>query len=249
MPHMEYEFNGLKIPFDENWNRIAISLSGGADSALLAYILCMFIKDKNPKAKIHVISHIRCWKTKPWQQYDSRRVYEYLVNKFSYLVWQRHVNFIAPELEYGSIGATLKDEYNKQVSSDNIQIRAFSEYICHHYKIDAYYNAVTKNPKVKLLGAMHERDIEADAGNTHLRFMKHMNTYAVHPFRFVTKDWIVKQYYHLDIQELFQINRSCEGEFANINYTNYKDGDKVPLCGTCFWCQERSWAVNAVLQS
>lgn len=246
---MEYNFNGVSIPFDEKWNRIAVSLSGGADSALLTYILCTLIKEKNPKMKLHVISHIRCWKTKPWQQYDSQRVYNYLQNMFNFIDWQRHVNFIAPELEYGSKGPVLTDEYQKQVSGDNIQIRAFSEYVCHYNKIDAYYNGVTKNPNVKIDGAMNERNIEPNKDNMHLRFIKHMETYAIHPFRFVTKDWIMKQYQQFKLQELLQITRSCEGEFSNITYKNYKSGDHVPVCGTCFWCQERSWALNEILQS
>ena len=140
--------DGVSIPFNKDWNRIAISLSGGADSALLAYLLCRIASKHNPKLKIHVISHIRMWKTKPWQEYDSLRVYSYLQNKFSFLFWQRHTNFIAPDIEYGSQGPIITDEYGKNVSGDNAQIRAYSEYVCFHNKVDAYYNGVTSNPKI-----------------------------------------------------------------------------------------------------
>lgn len=241
---MEHRIGNITIPFDENWSRIAISLSGGADSALLAYILCKLALQLNPKISIHIISHIRCWKTKPWQEYDSLRVYNYLSQKFNLFNWYRHTNFIAPDLEYGVTGPSLTDEYNKKVSGDNIQIRAYSEYICTKYKINAYYNGVTRNPKKEFAGKMTERDIDLNDDNQHLRIMKHMDVYAIHPFRFVDKSWVMTQYKEFGISDLLDLTRSCEGEFSNITYKNYRSGQYVPTCGECFWCQERNWAIE-----
>jgi hypothetical protein len=240
----EHIIDQVKIPFDENWSRIAVSLSGGADSALLLYLLCQLAKEHNPKLTIHVISHVRMWKTKPWQEFDSLRVYEYFAHKFNFLNWNRHINFIAPELEYGNTGPSLIDEYGKNVSGDNIQIRAYSEYICHKFKIQAYYNAVTRNPKGVDFTGMAERDVDQNENNTHLRLMKHMNGYAIHPFRFIEKTWIVAQYKRLQLMNLFNMTRSCEGEFKGIDYATYRYGDYVPTCGECFWCKERNWAID-----
>lgn len=239
----EYNIDGVLIPFDNNWARIAISLSGGADSALLAYLLCLLAKEHNPKLSIHVISHVRMWKTRPWQEHDSAKVYEFLVKKFPFFNWQRHINFISPDLEYGNIGPSITDEYGKQVSGDNIQIRSFSEYICHKHRVQAYYNGVTRNPKTKDFFGMAERDVDPNENNNHLRIMKHMNGYAIHPFRFIQKNWVVSQYKKLKLLDLFNLTRSCEGEFEGIDYTTYRTGDHVPLCGSCFWCKEREWAI------
>lgn len=243
-PMKEYTIDQVNIPFDKNWSRIAVSVSGGADSALLLYLLCQLAKEHNPKLSIHVISHIRCWKTKPWQEYDSYRIYEFISKKFNFLNWDRHVNFIAPDLEYGTTGPSLTDEYGKKVSGDNIQIRSYSEYICHKFKVQAYYNAVTRNPKNVEFEGMIERDIEETDTNKHLRIMIHMDKFAIHPFRFIEKKWIVKQYQRLNLLNLFDLTRSCEGEFENINYLNYKLGMNVPTCGNCFWCKEREWAIE-----
>ena len=234
------EIDGVKIPFSNDWN-IAISVSGGADSALLAYLLCTF---SNSDQTIHIINHKRMWKTRPWQEYDAINVYEYLLEKFPELTFVYHKNFIAPELEYGNIGPTLTDEYGKLVSGDNIQQRSFAEYICHKYNIDAYYNAVTRNPRIKMFSGMSERDIEPNEGNKHLEYMIHMGKVASHPFRFTDKSWVVKQYKQLDIMDLFNVTRSCEGEFEDIDYNNYKPGQYVPLCNECFWCKEREWAIE-----
>lgn len=236
---------GVQIPFDPTWDQISISVSGGADSALLSYLLCKHIKENDlENITVHIISHIRCWKTKPWQQSNSLQIYNWLSQEFMKLKFVRHTNFIAPELEYGNIGPSLTDEYGKQVSGDNIQQRAYAEYICHVYNVDAYYNAVTCNPKIELPNNMQERNIERTEENKHLEYMKHMGRVVSHPFRFVDKSWVVSQYQTLGIMNLFDITRSCEGEFENINYETYTPGQYVPICGECFWCKEREWAIE-----
>ena len=235
--------HGVELPFDNTWSNIAVALSGGADSALLLYMLCTIIKERKLNIKIHCISHTRMWKSKPWQQYDSLRVFDEIKSKFDILII-RYTNLIAPDLEYGNIGPTIKDEYGKMVSGDNIQQRAYSEYICHINNIDCFYNAVTKNPRVKLQGSMSERDINKNDSNKHMELMQHMRTVVSHPFRFTDKSWVVEQYRNYNIMDLFEKTRSCEGEFAGINYLTYKPNQYVPICNKCFWCLERAWAIN-----
>jgi len=235
-----FVIDDLKIPFNDDWNNIAVALSGGADSALLAFLLCNY----NQEITVHCTSHVRMWKTKPWQKFDSKNVFDWLVTRFPKTNFVRHINFIAPELEYGNVGPNLTDEYGKKVSGDNIQIRAYAEFICHTENCDAYYNAVTRNPKNTNFSGMKERDIEPNDNNQHLRLMKHMNRYAVHPFRFVEKSWVLKQYRKHNIMDLFDLTRSCEGTVRGLTFENYTPGQYVPVCKECFWCKEREWAIE-----
>lgn len=232
----------LNIHYDTNWKNVAISLSGGADSALLAYLVCQAAYEHD--VTVHIISHVRMWKTRPWQQDDAERVYQWLFQKFYHTKFVRHTNFIAPDIEYGNIGPNLTDEYGKKVSGDNIQQRAYAEFICTKHNIDAYYNGVTHNPRLALFNGMRERDVERTPDTERLELMKHMGIWAIHPFRFVDKSAIVKKYLDLDLMDLFNITRSCEGEFEGIDYTSYKKGQYVPVCNTCFWCKERAWALT-----
>lgn len=232
----------MNIPYNNKWKNIAISVSGGADSALLAYLVCSLAKDQD--VTIHIINHVRCWKTKPWQQDDADRVYNWLFQRFYHTKFKQHTNFIAPELEYGNIGPNLTDEYGKKVSGDNIQQRAYGEFVCDKYNIDTYYNAVTRNPRLAAFNGMRERDIEPTDDNKHLERMTHMGVEVLHPFRFIDKSEVVKKYKELELMELFELTRSCEGEFEGIDYTTYKSGQHVPTCGNCFWCKEREWALN-----
>lgn len=232
----------VNIPFDTNWKNVAVSVSGGADSALLAYMVCDLAKEHN--IVIHVINHVRMWKTRPWQQHDADKVYNWLFQRFYHNKFERHINFIAPDIEYGNIGPNLTDEYGKKVSGDNIQQRSYAEFICHKHNVDAYYNAVTRNPRQAQFNGMIERNVERNEDNKHLEYMIHMGRVASHPFRFVDKAWVLKQYRRLEIMDLFEITRSCEGEFKGIDYTTYKLGQYVPTCGECFWCKEREWAIE-----
>ncbi len=230
------------IHYDPNWKNVAISVSGGADSALLAYLVCEQAYEHD--TTIHIVNHVRMWKTRPWQQYDAERVYKWLFQRFYHTNFKRHTNFIAPDIEYGNIGPNLTDEYGKKVSGDNIQQRAYGEFICNKYNIDAYYNAVTRNPRLASFNGMRERDIDPNEDNKHLERMTHMGVEVLHPFRFIDKSEIVKKYKELNLMDLFEVTRSCEGEFDGTDYTTYKPGQFVPVCGECFWCKEREWAIE-----
>ena len=235
--------DGVEIPFDNNWTDVAIAMSGGADSTLLLYLLCKIITERNLDTHIHCISHIRMWKTRPWQQYDSLRIYQEMLHRFDVHL-TRYTNLIAPDLEYGNIGPTIKDEYGKMVSGDNIQQRSFNEYICVTHNVQCFYNAVTCNPPIHLEGAMHERDITKNDNNKHMELMEHMGIIASHPLRFTDKSWVLKQYRKHDIMDLFEKTRSCEGEFEGIDYSTYKIYQPIPICHKCFWCLEREWAIE-----
>lgn len=238
-----HKLDGVQIPFDSTWKRIGIAVSGGADSAMLAFLICELAKGYG--TEVHIVNHVRCWKNKPWQQHDADKVIAWLSSRFPMIRFERHTNFIAPELEYANTGPSLVDEYGKHVSGDNIQQRAYAEYICNKHDIAAYYNAVTRNPQDVDLGGMKERDITRTEDTAHLEVMQHMGRWALHPFRFVDKSWVLAQYKSYGIMDLFEITRSCEGTFEGLDYTNYEPGQEVPTCGQCFWCKEREWAIGS----
>ena len=196
---------------------------------------------------VHIINNIRCWKTRPWQGPVALSVHRWFVKRFPNIHFERHVNFVPPELEWGDKGRTIVDEYGKLVSGDTLELRAFAEYVCFNYNVEAYYNAVTRNPRNVDFKGMPTRDIEPTEDNKHLEQMVHMGVLACHPFRFTEKSWIVSKYKELGIMELFDLTRSCEGEFEELNYKNYTPGQYVPVCGKCFWCLEREWAIERTI--
>jgi len=220
------------ILVNQNWKRIGISLSGGADSALLAYLIL-----KETDADIYFTTQIRMWKTRPWQRYIAQNVVAWFKDRFTNRI--EHIEgFIPPEMEEPTT-TNITDEYGKQKPGNRIILRAHNEWVAHTYNLDAWFAAVNKNPDIPIPGALEERD----NGVLPLH-MKHMGIDICHPFVYIKKDWIIKQYYENKVEDLLNITRSCEGEFEGLDYTTYIPNQKVPICGQCFWCKEREWAIE-----
>lgn len=223
----------MNLFLNPEWKRIGVSLSGGADSALLAYLIL-----KETDADIYFTTQIRMWKTRPWQRYVAQNVVAWFKEHFTNRI--EHIEgFIPPEMEEPNT-TYITDEYGAAKPGNRIILRSHNEWVAHTYKLNAWYAAVNKNPK-EVSGGLPERD----EGVLPLH-MKHMGIDIVHPFVYTTKDWIVKQYKDNKILDLFDITRSCEGEFNDLDYTTYTPRQSVPICGECFWCKEREWAIEQI---
>lgn len=228
--------DGVNIPLEKSWKRIGVSLSGGADSALLAYILM-----KNTNAEFFLTTQIRMWKTRPWQRYVAKEVVSWFREKFPNRI-EHLENFVPPEMEEPNT-TYITDEYGKSKPGNRIILRAYNEYVAHTYKLDAWYAGVNLNPNEQFNGAPQDRNNSVIPVQ-----LEHMGISIVHPFVNVQKDWIIRQYITNEIGELLEITRSCEGEFENLTYINYKPYQCIPVCGECFWCKEREWGIANALK-
>lgn len=240
--------DGTYIVLNPNWRKIVVSLSGGVDSAMVMYQLSRIITEKKLDIEVHVISNIRMWETKPWAADVSLNVYNYFCNKFPNIKYVRHVNFISPDIEFGRIGAIIPDKHGRMKSGCQISSRSYMEYIVATNQINAAYDGVTLNPPLSVAAdGMADRTIESLDTTTlkdTIAYIAEYSAYMISPFKFVSKDWVVKQYVDYKIVDLLGITRSCEYEFPGLDYRNYHKGKYVPTCGKCFWCVERDWALK-----
>jgi len=223
----------MNLYLNSKWKRIGISISGGADSTLLAFLICT-----NSDAEIHFTNQLRLWKTRPWQEHVADQVVDWFKKRFGDR-FHLHRNLIPPELEWADKGPTIIDEYGKLKSGNQIILRSHNEYIAHKYRLDALYGGINQNPDIDIEGSLRDRD----EGHIPPYFI-HNGVAICHPFVYTKKDWIISQYYKNNIEDLLAITRSCEGEFEGIDYTTYTPGQDVPICGKCFWCKEREWAID-----
>ena len=87
-----YNVSGVYIPLDNSWKNIGIGMSGGVDSTLLVYILCTLIEKHNLDISVHVLSHVRMWKLRPWQKSINLNVFNYIKNRFPNINFKRYEN-------------------------------------------------------------------------------------------------------------------------------------------------------------
>jgi hypothetical protein len=226
----------MELYLKKSWERIGISLSGGADSALLAYLIC---KNVSATTDIHITSQIRLWRTRPWQEHIADNVINWFKDNFNNKFYI-HKNLIPPEMEEPHT-TLIKDEYGKEKPGNRIILRSHNEYIAHKHNLDALYVGVTMNPDIDIPGQLDERN----EGVLDPHFV-HNGVDICHPFVYTKKDWIIRQYYKNNIVDLLNLTRSCEGEFEDLDYTSYAVGQHVPECGECFWCKERQWGIDNV---
>jgi hypothetical protein len=253
-----FRVDGLDIPFNLSWKKIGINLSGGADSTCLLTLLCKIIKDNSIKCEVHVISYIRCWYTRPWQGPIALDIYNKFVEDYPSISFFRHSTYIPPELEWGAIGPILKDENGRDRSGDQIAVGSFNRYIMFKEKFDSIYNGTSANPSGQhWKGGMQDREKSADEGELKDLILIKKGHSLCHPFRFVDKSWIVRQYRNQNKLDLYNMTRSCEGDLTNSTIKNLVSNlesydpaihtvDKLPKCGECWWCKEREWAETNV---
>lgn len=167
---------------------------------------------------------------------------------FPNIIGQRFENYIPPELEYGVIGPCINGR-----SGDQIEGSSFNTYIGYKHKLSAIFNATSMNPQdEKFDNRMKERDRTPENAKLKDLIYRDKNIWFIHPFRFVQKDWIVAQYFMHGAEDLFNLTRGCEGDINDGNAINavvptlesYTPDIDVPVCGACFWCLERDWAIK-----
>lgn len=261
---------GIPIPFNSNWKRIAFFISGGADSAMLCWTVLNYLKQNNISMDIHTISHVRLWKTRPWQRPIRENVVNKLKGMFPMFTFSQHTNYIPPEIEFGAVGAIIPHD-GRMRSGDQIESSSWAEYLSIVNKFDAVYCGTTANPD-ELSDTIYKGTPNRNVASAPIvyEYMVYGKapTKTIRPFFFITKDLTLKNYFLNNITELLNITRSCECDSREILYKlskeqginndmvkqkyydawkYYKEGDLIPVCNTeCFWCFEKNWAMDKI---
>ena len=226
------------VPIRKDWKKIGINLSGGADSAMMTWILCQTIIKYNLDITIDIITANRNYILKPWQGFYSLRIYNWFKDHFNKIISERIVTYVPPELEHSEVPDLLNGR-----SGDQIIIGSFNTYLLKSKKIDAVYNATTKNPPIE--GGMPNRYIDKIAVDD----LINSEQTELNSFKGTTKDLIINLYYSYNLHELLDLTRSCEVIIDNVDFDEYIEGMFVPICNKCWWCKERNWAIDIAKKS
>lgn len=219
----DIEFN---IP--DTLSNIGIKISGGADSAILCYILAKYKAEERPDINIHPMTAVNI--LKPYQLIFSKRVIEFCESEFNIKFSEHHT--LDPVME----GPALADAQNKLL------------YGLYDSKIiDCHAVGITANPlndetTAHLFENPELRDTERDRDGIlkQTEFSKANNPFkSFRPFANIDKKGIAELYEQFGLLDtLFPLTKSCEG------FTSSWDS---PHCGKCWWCQERQWGFGRLI--
>ena len=223
------------------YDSVFLALSGGTDSAMLLYLLCM----TQPHWKI--VCHTGIDKNKdPWVAEYAAEIIHFMRSKFP------QVDIVHEIYKFNSLDPiTLyyaTKEWNEKPDksilpsaegySKTFAARPLKRKIRKKYDIKLSMHGITANPPVEVQkelefehvaehrrNKIYEREVWSKSGNLHYK-----------PFVNVDKKFIADLYKQFDLMDdLFPLTMSCIGWAGETkNFTE--------PCKTCFWCYEKKWA-------
>jgi 7-cyano-7-deazaguanine synthase in queuosine biosynthesis len=213
---MENIFKKYKFSIYSHYNKIGMQVSGGADSALLLYILLSYLEKYNKNAKLHILTCA-----------DEKKGYSNASS--SVKVISRIKTLLNPSIDI--------DQY---IFYTDVQTRdKFSQIGIDWFnqnKIDISLWGTTENPPYNEQEPADRPDYRNKGKFTNaLTFVDNRIYHA--PMIKSTKLEVAKIYKELNLEQtLFPYTRSCESR------SKEKTNNFTTHCGECWWCWERKWA-------
>ena len=224
----------LATPMGFPVSTVGVWVSGGADSALMLYLLCKQIKENNLKIRVQTctIDHKR-----PYQNIGFK-----VVKKVQELLDCNDI-IMGPQVYNSPKDIVWTPDELKQ------QFKDVNRFNFTNGNIQVLYTGTTLNPPVSIQEQFEYgvlKDIELIRGRD---VPKQINKYQVHeidnktiefieirPFLETDKQAIAQLYKEHNLMDnLFPLTRSCED-------LNTVTGH----CGHCWWCEERLWGFNTL---
>ena len=224
-------------------NNVIIRLSGGADSAILLYMICDTYEKQELQLNLWPITVIHG--VRNWQSYHAQLVLDYMMEKFPDVNWKTHevIKCMNPG------GKPNNKNANNYVDDQESLI---DKVIAEYAGSAAVFNGVTANPpeeigekywgSSKVFGEKvwdvreKHRDWKFIADRKPIEDDSARKLVHVNPFIQHHKGHVAKLYYDYGlVDDLLPLTRSCEGwDYMTANYSK--------TCGECWWCMERKWA-------
>jgi len=200
-------------------------MSGGADSSLLAYLLCKEIKDQNLGIKFQPLTVRR---GRPNNPFYAEGVVDFIKENLD-------VDFILPHKLY----------YPPLEDAEMTEMRIFWERDSENFSRNNFqilYSGITCNPPNDAgvpKNKERTRDEESDRPTVSRNGIKHY----INPFFQVNKKWEAEVYKDFGLLDtLFPLTYSCEGDAKDTKTHTWHCGNTLPVKNQCWWCIERMWA-------
>ena len=205
----------IKINVDPSQTKIGIKLSGGLDSAIVAYLLCKYIHEERPDCTLIPFTVIHSFK--PYNLWFASKVKWWLKEHFPTVQWHK---------EHFTIHSN-GDDYNERM--EELQEDLKSKNI-----IDCKFSGVTANPPLEVYKQWSPDDTndEPTPGREIGRALKDTSFGRI--LVNIDKKGVAELYKKFGLMDtLFNVTRTCE--------ETELDPSVTPHCGKCWWCEERRW--------
>ena len=221
----------IEIGIPKGLNPVSVFISGGADSALVTYMVVKTIQELNLGLEVYPITTE--FMSRPFNINRSWAVLR-MVEQLTGFKFSQHLIFPMPN-------HTLKisDEEKKPIMSQNIK------WYFEKYGISIMYNGLTANPPIDLVpdNTWGKRQLERD--EVELVKLKLNQKTTQYPLLWSDKRIVAELYHRLGIHNsIFPLTRSCESEMEESKYFS-KTCFQVRNPGEeCWWCRERQYGFN-----
>ena len=218
-------------------DRILISCSGGADSAILFYILCDYLQKQNrTNVTVDMVSFSNDVKWR-WNGRKAADIINYIIDKLAFKQFDtHHVHYIpVQESKYWHpVQRKFFQEFPNAlvITGETCNPKPDAE---NKYLNDVELAALQKR-------ALPERNI--DSPNIKQIYSEHHHKKYTSrffaPFTHVDKRFVASMYSEYNVKDMFFLTRSCENVPPSAD-GYYKEFENTP-CQKCWWCLERKWA-------
>ncbi len=216
IPHSKHILN-IAVP--DNVNRIGLKISGGADSAIVGYILSKYVVDERPDIVIVPITVDQ--EGKAFQIMFAKRIIEFYKNIFGN-IYTEHKTMVSlmPENENY---VNVQEELTKKLYAEN--------------EIVFHFAGITLNPpEGSIPSFIYELGWQDPPDRVRTDIFKNVyqDNRCLPLINFDKKD-VAELYNYFDvIDTLFPLTRSCE--MYTDNFSEH--------CDNCWFCAKRKWGFN-----
>jgi|TARA_B110000261_G_scaffold38165_1_gene44507 disulfide oxidoreductase YuzD len=205
-----------EIDLPSNITNIGLKISGGADSAIVCYMLAKYVMEERPDITIHPVTGIA--DNKLYQQKYADSVLR-KVEELTGIVFGKH--------QYKDVTATRyildQEDFLKSLYEQEL--------------FNLHFAGITANPSEDDAPQLYT-SINAMPTDDRSKQLIKKDNYRL-PLINIDKRGVAEHYTRLGVMDtLFPVTRSCEARVTDSEYNIDKH------CEVCWFCKERYWGFN-----